>query len=298
VSLHRPAGSLTGDDRSVLLRPADAGWDYSGLEVLELAPDRPVEVRLDGVEAAVVPLTGGCQVRDGDTDVTLSGRPSPVAAQTGRYYTPPGRTLELPVQASAQIAVATAMAQHGGPPRYRSATDVDVAIRGAGRATRQINGLLDAGVTGPERLLVVEVLTPEGNWSSYPPHKHDEERPGEVINEEIYYFELAGGPQAFAFHRLYTTDGDIDATETVRHGDVFLIPRGYHGPSVAAPGYELYYLNVLAGPGPKRSMAFCNDPEHEWVRNGWSVQEPDPRAPLTTAGGRRAPFPVGTGTSR
>jgi 5-deoxy-glucuronate isomerase len=133
----------------------------------------------------------------------------------------------------------------------------------------------------------VEVLTPPGNWSSYPPHKHDEEREGEAILEEIYYFRIAG-PDGFGFHRTYTSDGSIDETVTVRDGDVFLVPRGYHGPCVATPNHAMYYLNVLAGPAVKRSMAFCDDPAHQWIRKSWLGQGVDPRFPLTTArGGRR-----------
>ena len=129
--------------------------------------------------------------------------------------------------------------------------------------------------------MAVELLTPDGNWSSYPPHKHDDSPECPVNNEEIYYFRIGGG-DGFGLHRLYTSDGEIDDTVAVRDGDVFLIPRGYHGPCIAAPGHPMYYLNVLAGPGDERSMAFCDDPAHHWVRESWAGMTTDPRVPMTT----------------
>ncbi len=119
-----------------------------------------------------------------------------------------------------------------------------------------------------DRLIAVEVLTPGGNWSSYPPHKHDEETGDESQLEEIYYFEVAGdGP---AYQRVYGSGPgrEIDVCAEVGTGDVVLIPYGYHGPSMAAPGYHLYYLNVMAGPG-ERIWRFCDDPAHAWVRATW-----------------------------
>jgi 5-deoxy-glucuronate isomerase len=127
------------------------------------------------------------------------------------------------------------------------------------------------------------------------------------VLEEIYYFELGSSRddgshrmgEGFAFQRLYSSDGEIDLCEEVRHGDVVLIPRGYHGPSMTAPGYDLYYLNVLAGPAEDRTMAFCDDPAHHWVRDLWKAQSPDPRLPFTTAEGgrlRRAPETPSDGT--
>jgi 5-deoxy-glucuronate isomerase len=148
--------------------------------------------------------------------------------------------------------------------------------------------------------MCVELLTPDGNWSSYPPHRHDSSPECPVNNEEIYCFRIgrAGpdvpapngpSPNGFALHRTYTPEGDIDENVVIGDGDVFCVPRGYHGPCVAAPGYPLYYLNVLAGPGGARSMAFCDDPAHHWVREMWQDMNPDPRCPMTNATGRVAP---------
>src|SRR5262249_62009672 len=129
-------------------------------------------------------------------------------------------------------------------------------------------------------LLAVEVLTPGGNWSSYPPHKHDEARDGEAELEEIYYFQTAG----LAYQRVDGTAArPIDVLAEVATGDVVLIPHGWHGPSIAAPGYDLYYLNVMAGPADERAWLFCDDPAHAWVRGTWRGQQVDPRLPLTSA---------------
>jgi 5-deoxy-glucuronate isomerase len=162
-----------------------------------------------------------------------------------------------------------------------------VEVRGAGAATRQVTNFCSPSAFETDRLTCVEVLTPAGNWSSYPPHKHDEERAGEAVLEEIYYFRIAG-PDGYGIHKTYTADGGIDETVTVRDGDAFLVPRGYHGPCVATPNHDMYYLNVLAGPAAQRSMAFCDDPAHAWIRETWTSLAPDPRLPLTTAAGRRA----------
>jgi 5-deoxy-glucuronate isomerase len=186
-----------------------------------------------------------------------------------------------------RLALPSARATHRLDPAYGPAAGVPVEVRGAGQATRQVNNFLAPEAFPADRLVAVEVLTPEGNWSSYPPHKHDTASECEAVLEEIYYFRI-GGRGGFGLHRTYSTDGDIDATVTVRDGDVFLIPRGYHGPCVAAPGYPMYYLNVLAGPAPERTMQFCDDPTHHWVRDSWAHQAPDPRCPLTTAAGRRS----------
>lgn len=175
----------------------------------------------------------------------------------------------------------------GGP-----ADAVPVEVRGGGQAARQITNFMEPSAFPADKLIAGRGGHPCGQRSSYPPHKHDEEREREAILEEIYYFRIAAaaaaaaGAEPFALHRLYTPDGEIDATETVRDGDVFLIPRGYHGPSVAAPGYDLYdlcYLNVLAGPAEERTMAFSDDPANGWLRPELARAPADPRLPMTTA---------------
>jgi 5-deoxy-glucuronate isomerase len=158
---------------------------------------------------------------------------------------------------------------------------VPIELRGAGNCSRQVNNYCLPGTFEAEQLLVCEVLTPGGNWSSYPPHKHDQARPGaESELEEIYWFEIAGDG-GFAYQRVYgTEDRPIDVLAEVRSGDTVLIPHGWHGPSIAAPGYDLYYLNVMAGPGQDRAWLICDDPAHGWVRTTWAAQYADPRLPF------------------
>ena len=154
--------------------------------------------------------------------------------------------------------------------------EVEVEVRGAGNATRQINHIVKPEFPA-ERLLVVEVFTPSGNWSSYPPHKHDEDNaPDEVVLEETYYFRTSA-PEAFAVQRLYSPRHGLDVTETVRDGDLMLVPYGYHT-TAAAHGYDLYYLNALAG--ETRSMASADDPALHWIRGAWADLDPDPRVPI------------------
>ena len=162
-------------------------------------------------------------------------------------------------------------------------------LRGAGTCSRQVNNFCTPEAFEADKLIACEVLTPGGNWSSYPPHKHDETSEHETELEEIYYFEVAPGPQGqrgLAYQRVYGTPGrPIDVLAEVRDRDVVLIPHGWHGPSIAAPGHDLYYLNVMAGPGPERAWRIVDDPDHAWVRDTWTDQPVDPRLPLHSPAG-------------
>jgi 5-deoxy-glucuronate isomerase len=168
-----------------------------------------------------------------------------------------------------------------------------VELRGAGHCSRQVNNFGTASVLNAESIIACEVLTPAGNWSSYPPHKHDEHHEDrESVLEEIYYFEMraegdapGGSAHAFGYQRVYgTRDRPINVLAEVRSGDVVLVPRGWHGPSMAPPGYDMYYLNVMAGPGARREMLVRDDPDHAWVRKTWASQKVDSRLPF---GGRQ-----------
>ena len=281
MNLFRPHGSLRRNADPVWLTAEEAGWDYCGLHVLDLSPGESRSLDLGGLEAAVVPLAGACRVETEGESFELAGRSSPFVEITDVAYAGGGSELSVTSEGGGRFAVATARADLPGRPFQVGAEEISVEVRGAGQATRQINGLLSADVPGPQRLIVVEVLTPEGNWSSYPPHKHDEWGEGEVPLEEIYYFEISR-PEGFGFHRTYTKDGEIDETVTVASGDLFLIPRGYHGPCVAAPGYDMYYLNVMAGPDEERRWLITTDPDHAWVWKAWEGVPQDPRLPMTT----------------
>jgi 5-deoxy-glucuronate isomerase len=285
-ALFRPAGRATDGNDPVLVTPESAGWSFAGLRVIRLSPGQAREIETGPDEMLVLPLAGSCVVECDGARFELQGRASVFARVTDFAYVPKDARVRITSAAGGEMALPTARARRRLPPAYGPAEKVPIEIRGAGDATRQVNNFCSPETFPADRLVAVELLTPAGNWSSYPPHKHDEEREGEAILEEIYYFRIAR-PEGFGFHRTYTKDGAIDATVTVRDGDVFLVPRGYHGPCVATPDHDLYYLNVLAGPGEKRSMAFCDDPDHHWVRDAWTRTQPDPRVPMTSDRGER-----------
>jgi 5-deoxy-glucuronate isomerase len=271
-----PYGKTADRPWSVRITPDVAGWTYSGLRVADLG-DRPVTFDTGDEEMLVLPLSGSCTVTCGSEVFELAGRPSVFAGPSDFVYLP--ISTRVSVEGAGRIAFPSARATRRLDLRYVPATDVPVEFRGAGQASRQVNNFCAPGVFDCDKLMAVEVLTPGGNWSSYPPHKHDTPNPGEAVLEEIYYFEVAD--QGLGYQRVYGSEGgDVDTLAEVSSGDVVLVPYGYHGPSMAAPGYDLYYLNVLAGPAPERSMAFCDDPRHAWIRSTWDGQAIDPRLPF------------------
>ncbi|MFF0530230.1 5-deoxy-glucuronate isomerase [Nocardia amikacinitolerans] len=293
MTLHRPAGTLADGRDPVLLTAENAGWRYTGLRVVELAPGETRTLSTGEYEAFVLPLSGSCVVRADTLVLELRGRDSVFARVTDFAYVPRDAEVTLSSAGGAVLAMPMAKCERRLSPKYGPAEEVPVEVRGAGRATRQVNNFGVPGVWAhADKLNACELITPEGNWSSYPPHKHDEASACEVVNEEIYYFRIAGrngvtpSREGFGLHRIYTADAEVDENAAVRDGDVFLVPRGYHGPCVAAPGYPMYYLNVLAGPAPERSMAFCDDPAHAWIRDSWAGEQPDPRCPVTGPEGR------------
>ena len=181
-----------------------------------------------------------------------------------------------------EIALCRAEATRRIDPYVVPAKAVAVEVRGASTASRQINNFLNAASWEADKLIAVEVLTPEGGWSSDPAHKHDEMSDTEVELEEIYYFRIDGS-NGSGFFTCYTMDGEIGETVTVRDGDTFLVPKGFHGPAAAFPGHHMYYLNVMAGPSPERKWSICNDPRQEPAMASLQALGPDPRLPLTSA---------------
>jgi 5-deoxy-glucuronate isomerase len=172
-----------------------------------------------------------------------------------------------------EIAITGSRATERFPARLIPPDDIDVEIRGAGNAARQINHIIKPGFPA-DTLLVVEVFTPSGNWSSYPPHKHDvSQMPYEADLEEIYYYRI-DSPDGFGLQRLYTADGSFDHAWVIRDGDVLLVPEGYHAFAIAH-GYTGYYLNILAGDEPVRTMQPADDPAHAWVRGTWTDDQND-----------------------
>jgi 5-deoxy-glucuronate isomerase len=271
--------------------PEIAGWTYCGLRVLRLAPGGVHDVVTGTTEMAVLPLSGGSiSVEVEGRHFELDGRATVFSAVTDWAYLPIDAEVRLTSANGTEVAMPSARATRRFDPAYVPAGDIAIEVRGAGPATRQVTNFMSPeAFDGADKLMCVELLTPDGNWSSYPPHRHDESPECPVNNEEIYYFRIGRtgtteySPEGFALHRTYTPEGDVDATVTIGDADVFLVKRGYHGPCAASPGYPLYYLNVLAGPGGERSMAFCDDPAHHWVRESWEHLAPDSRVPMTGA---------------
>ncbi len=272
---------------TVDITPESAGWTESSLQVIEL--DRtchPVRrLHTGGNEVMILPLAGGGTVEcDGET-FELSRRASVFDGPADMVYLGIGQ--DYHIAGEGRFAICGARAERSLPNRRVAAADVAVELRGAGNCSRQVHNFGTAGVFEADSLIACEVITPGGNWSSYPAHKHDENTPTESELEEIYYFEIASGPdnsRGFGYHRVYgTPDRPIEVLEEVRTGDVVLVPHGYHGPSVAAPGYHMYYLNVMAGPGKERAWKIVDDPEHAWLRGTWDDQAVDSRLPLRSS---------------
>lgn len=281
---HVPAASAARDGYDLWVDPAGAGWGYSSLRVLTLAPGASRTLDSGDSEWIVLPLAGGCSVAVDDEVFELRGRPDVFSGVSDFAYVPRDARAVLTSRAGGRFALTGARCERRLAPRYGPASGVPVELRGAGGASRQVNNFAAAGVFDCDRLIAVEVLTPGGNWSSFPPHKHDEATATESELEEIYYFELAGGPEAMGYQRVYPSGaGRTDVLAEVRGGDAVLIPDGWHGPSMAVPGYDMYYLNVMAGPGADRAWLICDDPAHAWVRGSWAAQSVDPRLPLYTA---------------
>ncbi|MCW2807450.1 MAG: 5-deoxy-glucuronate isomerase [Marmoricola sp.] len=305
MTLHRPWSRSAADTLIVDVAPKDAGWEWTGLQVLDLAAGAPGRLRTGESEVFLLPLSGGeitVEVAGGTGQEAfdLRGRRSVFSAVSDFLYVGRNSTITLTSAEGAEVAVPSARCSQARPPAYGAATDVPVEVRGSGNATRQVTNFGVPGVWDhAEKLICCELITPPGNWSSYPPHKHDASEPCTVVNEEIYYYRIAGEDQVspsrtgFGYHRTYTGPeheaaglAPLDELVEVRDHDVVLVPHGYHGPSVAAPGYPMYYLNVMAGPAADRALAFCDDPDHAWVRGSWDHMPRDPRCPVTSATGR------------
>ncbi|TQJ48809.1 5-deoxy-glucuronate isomerase [Phycicoccus sp. SLBN-51] len=289
----RPSGSTRQDGWDVAIDDDIEGWQHTSLYAARLAEGESREVPAGEWEHVVVPLSGSVTVECVHGKAVLVGRPSVFAGPTDIAYV--ARDTALTVTATggpARVAVCGAQAAAPHTPSFRhvEAAEVPVELRGAGTASREVRNFGIPGVLDADSLIACEVVTPAGNWSSYPPHKHDEEREGvETELEEIYYFETQvevgapapAGADPVGYQRVYGTDDrPIDVVAEVRTGDVVLVPHGWHGPAMAPPGYDLYYLNVMAGPGDQRAWLICDDPAHGWVRQTWTTQDVDPRLPL------------------
>lgn len=276
-----PAGTAGDATYDVVVTPESAGWDHSSLRVLTLPPGGAHTLTVPGEEMFVLPLSGGCAVSVGAASLDLEGRPDVFARATDFAYVPVGAEVTVSSAAGGRFALAGARTEVVLPFRHGKRADVPVELRGAGSASRQVRnfGTVEAFETGA--LIACEVVTPGGNWSSYPAHKHDETTEHESELEEIYYFEIAAGPDGhpgFGYHRTSSSPaGEIDVLAEVHDRDTALVPHGWHGPCVAAPGFDMFYLNVMAGPGEERAWRITDHPDQAWVRRTWRNQPVDPR---------------------
>ncbi len=283
----RKAGTAGRGGFDVAIGPREAGWEHTGLYVLTLAAGESRRVAAGEHEWLVLPLSGQVNVECDGKLLFLAGRKNPFAGTTDFAYIPVSSIFTVSSAAGARIALPHAKASKPLPFRRIPAEETVVELRGAGQSSRQVNNFGTPSVLDAESLIACEVLTPAGNWSSYPPHKHDEHRQDrESILEEIYYFEMRaeGGAtpaKPFGYQRVYgPKDRPINILAEVRNGDVVLVPHGWHGPAMAPPGYDMYYLNVMAGPGPQREWLITEDPDHAWVAQTWAAMKIDPRLPF------------------
>ncbi len=290
LTYHVRAGDAARGPYDVVITPEAAGWGYSGLSVLRLDPGASVTVQTGESEALVLPLQGSCDVACGGETLSVVGRRDVFAGVSDFVYLPRDVSTVISSTAGGRFALPSAVCRRQLTFRYGPAHEVPVELRGAGQASRQVNNICTPSAFHTDKLIACEVLTPGGNWSSYPPHKHDQTREGESQLEEIYYFEVADGPAGpgMGYQRVYGhAEAQIDILAEIRSGDVVLIPHGWHGPSMAVPGYDLYYLNVMAGPADERAWLISDDPVHGWVRDSWAGQEVDPRLPFAASGADR-----------
>jgi 5-deoxy-glucuronate isomerase len=242
--------------------PESAGWTYVGFDLWKLEAGGTASGVSKDRESCLVFIAGKGRVKIGEKDFgELGGRPSPFEGKPWSAYVPAGAFWSVTASSSLELAVCTAPGKGTLPARVIAPDAHGVETRGKGSNVRHVVNIIPEGEPA-ENLLVVEVITPAGNTSSYPSHKHDtDDLPRESLLEEVYYHRL-NPSQGFGFQRVYTDDRSLDEAILIEDGDVTLVPKGYH-PCAAIHGYDLYYLNVMAG--PKRTWKFHNDPVHEWL---------------------------------
>ncbi|PWU12418.1 MAG: 5-deoxy-glucuronate isomerase [Verrucomicrobia bacterium] len=267
----------------IRVSPETAGWPKLHFCARRMCRGDIWEAATGDFEYGLVVLGGICSVQSSRGNWECIGRrPNVFSGMPHALYLPSQTTFSVRAR-SAELDLACGWCESSGihPPQMVSPKSVAIEIRGGGNATRQINSIFPAGFDS-HRLVAVEVYTPGGNWSSYPPHKHDEHRldqNGNLVEadlEEIYFYKF-NKPEGFAIQRVYTADRRLDETIVARNNDVVLVPEGYH-PVVAAHGYNAYYLNFLAGSA--QSLANSDDPAHAWIKDTW--KDKDPRVPLVT----------------
>ena len=245
------------------ITPQSAGWNHVGFKLHKLRLGQVISGGERDREACLVILSGKADVHVDDRDFGRLGTRGSVFEDVppSAVYVPAGSTYMIRAESPCELAVGSAPGGPGRVPRVIDPAHMPSEVRGEGTNLRVVRNILPE--TEPaDGLLIAEVVTPGGHWSSYPPHKHDTEAEGEETALEETYYHRLNPPQGFAFQRVYTDDRSLDESIAVEDGDVVLAPRGYH-PVGAPHGYDLYYLNVMAG--PKRKWIFRNDPDHEWI---------------------------------
>lgn len=252
---------------TVEVTPHDAGWQYLAFRAYRLEPGESIAGETGEYETGIVVLGGSCSVAAGGQEFFEIGERPDVWAGRPPYVVvmPPGVAYQVKAESHAHIAVAGAKATDCKPHPVRLITpdEIHVEERGEGNTYRRVQHLLPPSAESA-RLQLVEVYTPAGNWSSFPPHKHDtEDPPREAYLEEIYYYQIKP-EEGFALQRIYTDDQTLDEAVAAYSGDVVLVPRGYH-PVAAMPGYDCYYLNAMAG--PSKAWNFTVDPRYAWLMN-------------------------------
>lgn len=280
--LIKPASSVDSPGDILVVTPESTRFEYLTFRIRKILRGEKFSSETGTSELGIVVLGGRCSVEStagswfnfGSRSNVFDGLPTAL-------YLPIETEFTVVAETECEIAFCFSRAEERYPARLIMPDEVEVEVRGGENATRQINHIMKPDFPA-QRLLLVEVYTPSGNWSSYPPHKHDVHNPPDEVDlEEIYYYKI-DRPEGYAIQKVYTPDGRIDQTLTVRDGELVLVPEGYH-PVVAAHGYNVYYLNALAGSA--RSMAASDDPDYAWVRQVWAEQ--DPRVPLVTGGRER-----------
>lgn len=248
--------------------PEEAGWDFVGLRVIRIDAGDFWNYSTGNDEVCLVPLSGKAKVETSDQTWEIGREGGIFAGKPTALYLPLDSSFTVTATENTELAVTTSRATKSFPAKLITPDEIDVEIRGAGNAARQINHIIKPEFPAAT-LLVVEVYTPSGNWSSFPPHKHDVSRmPEESKLEEIYYYRI-DPPEGFGLQRLYAGDGSFDFAWVIKDGDLMLVPEGYHAFAVAH-GYTAYYLNILAGDEPVRTMQPADDPAFGWVRSTWT----------------------------
>ncbi len=252
-----------------------AGWATIDFRVHGLAKGGEWSDQSGGLECCLLLLKGECEIQlSGGPTWRLGPRRNVFASYPHAVYLPARTAFSVRALQDTELADGRVPSQGSLPPRLIEPRDCGFEIRGGGNATRQIVDVIPPSFPA-DRIMVCEVFTPSGNWSSFPPHKHDQDNPPfEVDLDEIYYYRFQG-PEGFGYQRVYLADGSRDETKRVGDGDLMLIREGYH-PFVTVYGHHAYYLNVLAG--ERRSLAASDDPSHAVHRRRWPAA--DPRLPL------------------